>query len=92
MTVNEFLTIITKDDQAAEYSQGITIKTYAKVDPSPDGDIQRLLAHGKAYELLELNNIENVVNNLQEFTVIEIRRIPKGCLEASSCPYLLLVA
>ena len=92
MTVNEFLKIVTKDNQVAEYNQEVTIQTYATIDSSPDGEIRRTLAQGKAYEILEMNDIENVVQGLQSFDIIEIRRIPKGNLPAYNCPYLLLVS
>jgi len=92
MTVNEFLKIVTKDDQVAEYNQEVTIQTYMKIDSSPEGDVRRTLAHAKAYEVLKINNIESVVQNLQGFIIVEIRRIPKGDLPIYNCPYLLFVA
>ena len=91
MTVNEFLKIVTKDNQVAEYSQEVTIQTYVKIDDSPNGEIRRLLANGKAYEILEMNNIEGIVQGLQDFIIVEVRRIPEGNLPAYNCPYLLLV-
>jgi len=92
MTVNEFLKIVTKDDQVAEYNQEVTIKTYTKIDESSNGEIRRLLAQGKAYETLEINDIEGIVQNLQSFDIVEIKRIPKDNLPAYNCPYLLLVS
>jgi len=91
MTVNEFLKIVTKDNQVAEYSQEVTIQTYVKIDDSPNGEIRRLLANGKAYEILEMNNIEGIVQGLQDFSIVELRRTSKGNLPAYNCPYLLLV-
>jgi hypothetical protein len=92
MTVNEFLKIVTKDIQVAEYNQEVTIQTYMAIDDSPEGDMRRTLAYGKAYEILEINDIEGVVQGLQRFSIVEIRRIPKSDLPAYNCPYLLLVA
>jgi hypothetical protein len=92
MTVNEFLKIITKDNKAVEYNQDITIQTYIAIDNSLEGNIRRTLAHGKAYEILKIDNIENIVLRLQSFSIVEIRRIPKNDLPAYDCPYLLLVA
>ena len=92
MTVNEFLKIVIKDSQVAEYNQEITIQTYVKIDDSPEGNIRRILAHGKAHEVLEINDVEGVVQGLQEFSIVEVRRIPKSDLPIYNCPYLLLVA
>ena len=94
MTINEFLKIITKDNQVAEYNQEVTIQTYVKIDDSPNDNekIRRTLTQGKAYEILEMNDIEGIVQNLQEFDIVEIKRIPKGNLPAYNCPYLLLVS
>jgi len=91
MTVNEFLKIVTKDNQVAEYNQEVIIQTYIKIDDSPNGEIRRLLANGKAYEILEMNDIEGIVQGLQDFSIVELRRNPKGNLPAYNCPYLLLV-
>ena len=88
MTINEFLKIVTKDNQVTEYNQEVTIQTYIEID---EGNKRRTLAHGKAYEILEVNDVEGVVQNLQGFTIVEIRRIPKSDLPAYNCPYLLLV-
>lgn len=92
MTVNEFLTTVTKDSQVAEYNQDITIQTYVAIDDSPNGNVRRTLGQGKAYELLEVDDVDGVVQGLQRFSIVEIRRIPKSDLSAYNCPYLLLVA
>ena len=91
MTVNEFLKIVTKDSQVAEYNQEVTIETYIKIDESSKGEVRRLLAQGKAYEILKINNIEGIVQGLQDFIIVEVRRIPESNLPAYNCPYLLLV-
>lgn len=92
MTVNEFLKIVTKDSQAAEYNQEVTIQTYMKIDTTLKGNIRRILTHGKACEILEINDVEGIVQGLQRFTIVEVRRVPKGDLPAYNCPYLLLVS
>jgi len=91
MTVNEFLKIETKDSNVAAYNQEIIIQTYIEIDESHNGMVRRKLAQGKAYELLEINNIDRVVQNLQGFTIIEIKRIPEKDYPAYNCPYLLLI-
>lgn len=92
MTVNEFLKIVTKDNQVSEYSQEVIIKTYIKIDDSPSGKIRRILAQGKAYDVLKMDDIDGVVKDLQGFKIVEIRRIPYDDIPMYNCPYLLLVA
>lgn len=88
MTVNEFLKIVTKDSEVAEYNQDVTIQTYGN---------RITLAHGKARGLLYINDIEGVVSGLQKFIIVEIERMPKSSgitgirLPAYNRPYLLLV-
>lgn len=99
MTVNEFLKIATKNKKIAEYNQEVIIQTYDEIEYM-SGLLKykgRILAQGKACELLNINDVEGVVNGLQEFQIIEINRIPKVSeitgiqLPACNRPYLLLV-
>ena len=87
MTVHEFLKIVTKDNEANEYDQEVTIQT----------DMGKILAQGKVSEVIKIDDVENWVKNLQGFQIVEMIRIPKNSklngqpLPKYNCPYLLTV-